>query len=85
MLPSWKNEGYADFIAKESSYNRTEGFKAICNIDINPQSSSYKYFEYKIFTEYLLEVRSIGLNKFLQNEFELNSLKEKIIENYCSF
>lgn len=54
MLPSWKNEGYADFVSKESSYNETKGLKAICNIDVNPQSSSYRYFEYKIVTAYLL-------------------------------
>ena len=84
LLPNWKVEGYADFIAKESSFSATNEIKTICNTNKNNVSRSYKYFQYRIVTEYLLEEKNIGLNEFLNNEFELEKLKEKVIENYCT-
>ncbi|UBZ08748.1 hypothetical protein LDL76_08560 [Salegentibacter mishustinae] len=84
LLPTWKIEGYADYIAKESSYKATNDIDTICKTAQNKASRSYKYFEYRIITEYLLEQRNIELNKFLKNEFELENLKQEVIENYCS-
>lgn len=84
LLPTWKVEGYADFIAKESSFSTENGLKLICNNDENISSRSYKYFNYRIFTQYLLERRNTELKEFLKNEFELENLKQEVIENYCS-
>lgn len=83
LLPTWKVEGYADYIAKESSYSAANDIKTICKTTQNGASRSYKYFEYRIITEYLLLQRNIELNEFLKNEFELEKLKEKALENYC--
>ena len=71
LLPSWKNEGYCDFIANESSFNKQKGVKEICNDTKNTDSPSFKYFKYRMITEYLFEERKVTLEKFLDEDFDL--------------
>ena len=83
LLPSWKNEGYCDFIADESSFNQQKGFQDICNNKDNSDIPSFKYFKYKIFTEYLFEERKITLERFLNDDFELEEINEILKKKYC--
>ncbi len=83
LLPSWKNEGYCDFIANESSFNEQKGLQVICNNKDNSDISSFKYFKYRIITEYLFEERKITLEKFLEDDFELEEINENLKKKYC--
>jgi len=84
LLPSWKNEGYCDFIADESSFNQQKGFQDIFNNKDNSDIPSFKYFKYKIITEYLFEERKITLERFLNDDFELEEINEILKKKYCT-
>ena len=84
LLPSWKNEGYCDFIANESSYNKQKGIKEICNSYENTNVSSFKYFKYRMMTEYLFEERKVTLGKFLNDDFDLENINNNLKEKYCA-
>lgn len=81
LLPSWKNEGYCDFIAKESSYKQ-DGITEICN-GINPASPSFFYFKARFYTAYLLVDEHIGLDEFLSKKFDVEELDNKLRIKYC--
>lgn len=84
LLPSWKNEGYCDFIANESSFNKQKGLQDICNSKDNSDTPSFKYFKYRIITEYLFKERKITLEKFLNDDFELEEINKKLKKKYCT-
>jgi len=84
LLPSWKNEGYCDFIANESSFNEQKGLTNICNDEVNLESASFKYFKYRKITQYLFEERKITLEKFLNDDFEMDEINKNLKKKYCT-
>tara|TARA_B100000795_G_scaffold232727_1_gene191126 strand:+ start:160 stop:888 length:729 start_codon:yes stop_codon:yes gene_type:complete len=84
LLPSWKNEGYCDFIANESSFNEKKGLQDICNDKDNSESTSFKYFKYRKITQYLFEERKITLEKFLNDDFEMEEINKNLKKKYCT-
>ncbi len=84
LLPSWKNEGYCDFVANESSFNKQKGIQDICNNKENSDNPSFKYFKYRIITEYLLMERKNSLEKFLNGDFELEEIIQSVKKKYCT-
>ena len=84
LLPSWKNEGYCDFIVKESSFNIQKGVKEICNETKSKDIPSFKYFKYRMITEYLFEERKVTLEKFLDEDFDLENLNHILKKKYCT-
>ena len=84
LLPSWKNEGYCDFIANESSFNKQKGVKKICNDTKNTDIPSFKYFKYRMITEYLFEERKVTLEKFVDEDFDLENLNHILKKKYCT-
>ena len=84
LLPSWKNEGYCDFIANESSYNKHKGVKEICNDTENTDNPSFRYFKYRMITEYLLEDRKVKFEKFLDEDFDLENLNHILKKKFCA-
>ena len=84
FLPSWKNEGYCDFIANESSFNNQKGINEICNDNENTNIPSFKYFKYRMITEYLFEQRKVTLEKFLDADFDLENINNNLKKKYCT-
>ena len=84
LLPSWKNEGYCDFIANESSFNKQKGVKEICNDTENKDITSFKYFKYRMITEYLFEERKVTLEKFFDEDFDLKNINNNLKKKYCA-
>jgi hypothetical protein len=84
LLPSWKNEGYCDFIANESSFNEQKGLTNICNDEVNSESASFKYFKYRKITQYLFEDRKVSLNKFLDEDFDLDKIYNDLKKKHCT-
>ena len=84
LLPLWKNEGYCDFIANESSFDEKKGLTDICNDEVNSESASFKYFKFRKITQYLFEDRKVSLNKYLDEDFDLENINNNLKEKYCT-
>ena len=82
MLPSWKNEGYCDYVARESSYDEKLGWSQICNNE-EGDSSSFNYFKYKTFVQYLVEEEKVSLDTFLIKDFSMESVAFKSKRFLC--
>lgn len=82
LLPRWKNEGYADFIANESSYDAMKGVHNMCN-QLEDNSHSFKYFKYRLMTAYLFEDEQITLDDFLKKDFDVTELNRKVRSKWC--
>ncbi|MFK7811918.1 MAG: hypothetical protein AB8B59_05445 [Maribacter sp.] len=83
LLPSWKNEGYCDYVAQESSYDEKLGWNQICRNKDNVISSSYTYFKYKTYVEHLLNEEKRTISDFLAQDFDLENLAIKSRKKYC--
>ncbi|MCL5244466.1 hypothetical protein M4I21_01510 [Cellulophaga sp. 20_2_10] len=83
LLPSWKSEGYCDFIANESSFNKEKGLEDICNDKEDIDDPSFKYFKFRMVTAYLLKERKIGIDKFLYDDFDLEEINPDLKKKYC--
>lgn len=84
LLPSWKNEGYCDFVANESSYNEQNGLKDICNNKENSDVPSFKYFKYRLITKYLFEEEKISIEKYLNEDFNFEQTNEDMKQKFCT-
>ncbi|MDR0367995.1 MAG: hypothetical protein LBH82_02490 [Bacteroidales bacterium] len=82
LFPKWKNEGYCEFISKESSYNEEIGMEVICN-NINESSPSFQYFKYRLYATYLFQEKKITLNSFIHDDFDTDILYDEIKNTYC--
>lgn len=68
-LPSWKNEGYCDYIADESSFDPQEGFRLIRE-GRDDASPSFRYFKAHLMVRYLLEVERVGVEDLFARDFD---------------
>jgi len=83
LLPSWKNEGYSDFIAQETSYDANVGLQELCQ-GVEPSNSpSFKYFEYKTMTQHLFADQKISMDNFLNEDFNLETLRKSFKGIHC--
>ena len=83
LLPSWKNEGYCDFVANESSFQKQKGLQEICKGKDNSGGPSFEYFKSRLITEYLLTDTKISMEKFLKDDFDLEEMNQALKNKYC--
>jgi hypothetical protein len=86
FLPSWKNEGYCEFI----SDNSTIDIQYAKNIFLNMSKSEedalfdrkdfhariYGYFKHRIKVDYLLAYKKVDFDTFIENDYD-----EEVLEN----
>ena len=53
-LPDWVDEGYCDYVARESSFPEAEGLRRFASGQSHP-SMSYRYFTYRQMVRHLVE------------------------------
>ena len=82
LIPSWKNEGYCDYIAKESSFNELKGNQLLCE-NLDDSSNSFKYFKYAKYVNYLFEYEKISMDSFLNTQFEMPKIDVKWKQENC--
>jgi hypothetical protein len=82
FLATWKNEGYADFIAKETSFKFIIGMYFICNSQ-TPSSPSFEYFKYRLYIYYLINTKKLSFSKIANSKFNLPELDKQIQIKYC--
>lgn len=83
MLPTWKNEGYCDYIAKESSYDEKLGWTQICGNNEKTDLPSFTYFKYKTYVSYLLKKEKVALDSFLIKDFDMKRVALKSRKTFC--
>ncbi|HKP98231.1 MAG TPA: hypothetical protein VJ385_21045 [Fibrobacteria bacterium] len=77
-LPSWKREGYADYIGRPR-FDFPAMLDAFRNGDPNmdPLASGF-YWRYQLMTQYLLEVRKLPPDAIFQNQFPVPALEAEL-------
>ncbi len=82
MLPVWKNEGYCDYIARESSLSEAEGQEMLCSGKA-PKSPSHQYFLYRKWVGYLIDVKKVSHGAVLIREFNIEETGVAAREAFC--
>jgi hypothetical protein len=82
QLPSWKNEGYADLVAKGEDFDYERAREQLRNGDreLDPQRSGL-YLRYHLLVAYLLERKGISVGDLLSREFDPARLEEEILSS----
>jgi hypothetical protein len=85
-LPDWKNEGYADHVAKGSSFQFGHALGQLRRGDreMDPQKSGL-YLRYNLLVTYILDQKGISVHELLNREFDPASLDAEMLgENHGS-
>ncbi len=79
-LPAWKNEGYADLVAKggDFDYERTREQLRRGDRELDPKRSGL-YLRYHLLVAYLLERKGIGVGELFGREFDPARLEAEIL------
>jgi hypothetical protein len=80
QLPAWKNEGYADLVAKggEFDYERAREQLRQGDRELDPKRSGL-YLRYHLLVAYLLERKGISVGDLFSREFDPASLEAEIL------
>jgi hypothetical protein len=79
-LPVWKDEGYADYIAKGSSFHYDDALSQLRRGDpeMDPKHSGL-YLRYNLFVAHLLDRKRMSVDEMLSQEFDTASLEAEIL------
>ncbi len=82
-LPAWKNEGYADLIAKGGDFDYELAREKLRKGDreLDPQRSGL-YFRYHLLVAYLLDEKGISVDDLLKGDFDPAQLEAEILAPY---
>jgi hypothetical protein len=80
QLPEWKNEGYADYVAKGSDFDYGQVREQLRRgeRDLNPTQSGL-YLRYHLLVAYLLEKKKIGVDELFRGDFDSKQLEQEIL------
>jgi hypothetical protein len=77
--PAWKDEGYCEYIAGETTLSFEEGLRRWKEKPDDP--SGYAYFRHRQMVKYLLDVEKIGVDELFNREFDENLVAVKTLSN----
>jgi hypothetical protein len=79
MMPTWKNEGYCEYIAGETTIPFAEGIRLWRE---NPNdNTAYRYIKYQAMVEYLLEKEKITVDELFTRSFDEKELAARTFVN----
>jgi hypothetical protein len=79
LLPAWKNEGYCEYIAGDSTITYEEGvrlWREDPHVDVK-----YRYFKYHMMVKYLLETEGLSIEDVFSRDFNMEQLQEKVFRS----
>lgn len=77
-IPTWKDEGYCEYVAGETTLSYEEGKKLWRE---NPDDDSkYAYFKYHQMVRYLLDVEKMSVERLFSQKFDQKELEAKVYE-----
>lgn len=68
-LPTWKDEGYAEYVAGESTFDYDEGIRLLVAGGSDP-SNAFRYFKHRLLVQHLLDDRGVPFEEFLRKPFD---------------
>ena len=75
LMPTWKNEGYCEYVAGESTIPLDEGIRRWRE---NPQDDSvYRYTKYHLMVKYLLENEKVSVEELFTKSFDEKEVAER--------
>ena len=78
-MPTWKKEGYAEYVAGGSTLSYDEG---VTKWKASPaDGTGYQYFKYYMLVKYLLEQEKISVDDLFNRDFDLSALEEKVLKS----
>ncbi len=75
-IPTWKNEGYCEYIAGDTTISFEEGME-LWREDPN-DDSKYAYFKYHQMVKYLLDDEKISVEDLFDHDFDVKDLEAKV-------
>jgi hypothetical protein len=80
-LPDWKNEGYADHVAKGANFRYGQALGQLRSGDreMDPLKSGL-YLRYNLLVAYLLDQKGIGVHEMLDRDFEPAHLEAEMLD-----
>lgn len=79
LMPTWKNEGYCEYVAGDSTITYEEGVELWKE---NPNDDSkYRYFKYHMMVKYLLETEKLSIEDVFNRDFDIRDLGAKVFRN----
>lgn len=75
-IPAWKNDGYCEYVAGETTLTFEEGVK-LWREDPN-DDSKYSYFKYQQMVKYLLDDEKISVEDMFDRDFDAKELEVKV-------
>jgi len=77
IAPSWKKEGYAEYVAGGSALDDETGVKMW---KANPQNDTgYQYFKYYRLVKYLLDTEKLSVEEVFSRDFDRSALEAKVL------
>ena len=77
MLPSWKQEGYSEYVAGGSLLDQETGVRKWKQ---NPaDDSGYRYFKYYMLVKYLIDVKKLSVEDVFTRDFDVRSLEREVL------
>ena len=78
-MPTWKKEGYAEYIAGGSTLDNETGVRMW---KANPRNSGgYQYFKYYMLVKYLLEHDKLSVDDLFNRNFDVQVLEEHVLKS----
>ncbi len=77
LLPDWLDEGYADHVARESSFPEAEGLRRMVSGERHP-SPAYRYFMYRQMVRYLLEAKQLSFSQAVTKAGDAAALEQEV-------
>jgi len=78
LMPAWKKEGYAEYVAGGSTLSYEEGVRMWKS---NPKDGTgYQYFKYHMLVKYLLEQEKISVDDLFNRDFDVTALEAKVLQ-----
>ena len=78
-LPTWKIEGYCEYIAGDTTITFEEGVRRWKE---NPSDDSkYSYFKYTLRVKYLLETENLTIDEVFKRDFDEKELDAKVFNS----
>jgi hypothetical protein len=82
FIPAWKNEGYCEYIAGDTTISFADGAK-LWREDPN-DDSKYAYYKYHQMVKYLLDDEKISVEELFDRDFDMKALEAKIFAKVIS-